>query len=81
MGREDRPWERKPDPDGEINRTAASAMTGSFLLVMLVVVAVGGFSLVSMAIGLGIASLVAVLLGKAISSSDKGSVRPPKDLL
>jgi hypothetical protein len=80
MPRDDRPWERKADPDGEVSRPAASVIGFAFVLVNIVIFAIWGLSNSTLLIGLLVGVIVIVVLSKLVVANQKPAQGRPRNL-
>jgi hypothetical protein len=80
---DERPWEAKPEGDGEMSRGVGCAIGMAFLLVQLGALTVIGFTTQGLLIGLGLGIVVIVALAKVMAASRRGPrpKGPPPDLL
>ena len=80
---EERPWEAKPEADGDMSRAVGCAIGMAFLLVQLGALTVVGFTTQGLLIGLGLGVVVIVVLAKVMAASRRGPrpKGPPPDLL
>jgi hypothetical protein len=80
MGRQERPWERPPQPDGVISRSAGCAMGLAFVMVQTAtIVIVGGWP--GAIVGFILGGIVVVALSRLIVSNQRPRRGPPRDLL
>ena len=77
MAKGERPWERARTNDGEISRSAGTAIGFAFLLVVMMTVIVMGFSLLSLIIGTVLGSLLIVGLSWVTGRSNRRRPGPP----
>ena len=82
MPREERTWEQRHQRDGELSRSAGSAIGFAFILVQCLSLVAFGFDLKGLLIGAFLGVVTIVLLSKLVVRSQRPVRRsPPPDLL